>query len=363
MPPCRRDGLRAAGEPTPVEPPVWERQLGGSQQIEDLMSLPPDWQQFPYPFVGSQLDLSLFPVAEWREASRVTLSMPEIGDWAVDAANADDGKLLQEIRSKVLPRRGIHARPDEVLVTAGGQQALHLTVELLVEPGTTVAVEEPGNPELVALLRRRRARLVFQPVDHDGMVVDERLIGCGVVYVSPSHQRPTGVALSPARRAALMAMAAERDFIVVEDDFESEAGDLEAMPPALRAGVGRPARRLRRDAPAVALAGAQARRARRFALAHTHGPGPAAHHDAPSAAVRAADRRAPARARPLRHHHGARRCRVPAAAAGAARCAQSLPRAPDRHPAGAERHRLLGHGPRAARRAAGSRPRPRRAAS
>jgi len=233
----RRDGLRAAGEPTPVEPPVWERQLGGSQQIEELMSLPPDWQQFPFPFVGSQLDLSLFPVAEWREASRATLSMPEIGDWAVDAANADDGKLLQEIRSKVLPRRGIHARPDEVLVTAGGQQALHFTVELLVEPGTTVAVEEPGNPELVALLRRRRARLVFQPVDHDGMVVDERLNGCGVVYVSPGHQRPTGVALSPARRAALMAMAAERDFIVVEDDFESEAGDLETTPPALRAGA------------------------------------------------------------------------------------------------------------------------------
>jgi len=233
----RRDELRAAGEPTPIEPPVWERQLGGSRQIEALMSVPPDWQQFPFPFVGSQLDLSLFPVAEWREASRVMLSLPEIGDWAVDAANADDGKLLQEIRSKVLPRRGIHARPDEVLVTAGGQQALHLTVELLVEPGTTVAVEEPGNPELVALLRRRRARLVFQPVDHDGMVVDGRLTGCDVVYVSPGHQRPTGVALSPARRAALMSMAAERDFIVVEDDFESEAGDLEAMPPALRAGA------------------------------------------------------------------------------------------------------------------------------
>ena len=234
----RRDELRAAGEPTPVEPPVWERQLGGSRQIEDLMSVPPDWQQFPYPFVGAQLDRSLFPVAEWREASRLTLSLPEIGDWAADTADADDAKLLQEIRSKVLPRRGIHARPDEVLVTADGQQALHLTVELLVEPGTTVAVEEPGNPELVALLRRRGAQLVFQPVDRDGVIVDERLADCGVVYVSPGHQRPTGVALSPVRRAALMAMAAERDFIVVEDDFECEADDLEASPPALRAGAG-----------------------------------------------------------------------------------------------------------------------------
>lgn len=232
----RRDELRAAGLPAPVEPPVWVRQLGGSRRIEELMSVPPDWQQFPYPFVGAQLDRSLFPVAEWREASRLTLSMPEIGDWTADTANADDVKLLQEIRTKVLPRRGIHARPDEVLVTAGGQQALHLTVELLVEPGTAVAVEEPGNPELVALLRRRGALLVFQPVDRDGMIVDERLAGCGVVYVSPGHQRPTGVALSPGRRAELMRMASERDFIVVEDDFECEADDLEAAPHALRAG-------------------------------------------------------------------------------------------------------------------------------
>lgn len=232
----RREELRAAGGPAPVEPPVWVRQLGGSQRIEDLMSIPPDWQKYPYPFVGAQLDRSLFPVAEWREASRLTLSVPEISDWAADTANADDTMLMQEIRTKVLPRRGIRARPDEVLVTAGGQQALHFTVELLVETGTKVAVEEPGNPELVALLRRRGALLVYQPVDRDGMIVDERLHDCGVVYVSPGHQRPTGVALSAERRNALMAMAAERDFIVVEDDFECEADDLEAAPPALRGG-------------------------------------------------------------------------------------------------------------------------------
>jgi GntR family transcriptional regulator / MocR family aminotransferase len=233
----RRETQRAAGEPTPVEPPVWERQLGSARQIEDLMSVPPDWQRYPFPFVGSQHDLSLFPVAEWREASRLTLSLPEIGDWAADTANADDGKLLQEVRSKVLPRRGIHARPDEVLITADGQQALHLTVELLVERGTTVAVEEPGNPELVALLARRGARIVYQPVDRDGMVVDERLADCGVVYVSPGHQRPTGVTLSAERRAALMALAAARDFIVVEDDQDCETDDFSAAPPALRAGA------------------------------------------------------------------------------------------------------------------------------
>ena len=280
------DELRAAGEPTPTEPPVWLQQLGGSRRLEELMSVPPDWQQFPFPFVGSQLDRSLFPVAEWREASRLTLNLPEIEDWAADIANADDAKLVQEIRSKVLPRRGIHARPDEVLVTAGGQQALHLTVELLVEAGTPVAVEEPGNPELVALLRRRGAEIAFQPVDREGMIVDERLAACRVVYVSPGHQRPTGVALSAERRAALMSLAAERDFVVVEDDFECEADDLEASPPALRSGGHGRTRGLCRDDPPVARAGAPPRRAGRLALARARGPGASAHHDAPSAAHR-----------------------------------------------------------------------------
>jgi GntR family transcriptional regulator/MocR family aminotransferase len=142
---------------------------------------------------------------------------------------------LQEIRTKVLPRRGIHTRPDELLLTSGAQQALYLTAELLVEPGTVVAVEEPGNPELIALLRRRGARLVHQPVDEEGMVIDEALAGCAVAYVSPGHQRPTGATLSAARRSELMRMAAAHDFVVVEDDFECETNYLEPSLPALRA--------------------------------------------------------------------------------------------------------------------------------
>ena len=261
----------------------------------------------------------------------------------------------------MLPRRGIHARPDEVLVTADGQQALHLTVELLVEAGTTVAVEEPGNPELVALLRRRGAEIMFQPVDREGMVVDERLAECGVVYVSPGHQRPTGVALSAERRAALMAMAAERDFIVVEDDFESEADDLEARRrPCAPAG--------RRDA--LPMSRRSCSRSRRRCASACWSPRPhwcarrarfGASRRAP-AALRAAHGRATARARSLRHDHGARRRHVPPATAGAARCAQPLPGAPDRHPAGARRHGLLGDRARIRRRAGARWPPPRRAA-
>ena len=214
---------------------VWANRLHGIRHLEQQGAIPPDWHKYPYPFVEGRLDRSLFPVHEWRDSSRLTLSVPEIQQWAIDAGDADDPMLLQEIRTKVLPRRGIHTRPDELLVTSGAQQALYLTAELLVEPGTVVAVEEPGNPELIALLRRRGARLVHQPVDQEGMVIDEALAGCEVAYVSPGHQRPTGATMSAARRNELMRMATAHDFVVVEDDFECETNYLEPSLPALRA--------------------------------------------------------------------------------------------------------------------------------
>ncbi len=215
---------------------IWTQRLQDVASAEGPGAVSSDWQKYPYPFVEGRLDRSLFPVHEWREASRLTLSMPEIQQWAVDTGDADDPMLVQEARSKVLPRRGVQARPDEVLVTSGTQQGLSLAAELLVQRGDTVAVEEPGNPELIAVLRRIGARLVHQPVDEQGMTVDEALAGCRAVFVSPGHQRPTGAVLSLARRRELLRLANEHDFVVVEDDFGCESNFREPSLPALRGG-------------------------------------------------------------------------------------------------------------------------------
>ena len=242
----------------------------------------------------------------------------------------------------MLPRRGIHARPDEVLVTAGGQQALHLTVELLVEAGTPVAVEEPGNPELVALLRRRGAEIVFQPVDREGMIVDERLAECRRrlrLAGAPAPDRGRAIGGAPRGPHGL---AAERDFVVVEDDFECEADDLEASPPALRSGgqggrVAYVATILQSLAPALRLGVLVAspslvRAARALRRITTRHPPlivqrtaahllALGHYETIMARVGAAFRPAPA---------------------GIARRAQSLPGSSHRHPAGARRDRVLG---------------------
>ena len=195
---------------------------------------PPDWQKYPFPFIEGRFDRSLFPVAEWREASRLALGVREIEQWSTDTGDADDPMLLEQIRTKVLPRRGIKARADEILITLGTQQALHLIAELLTDRTTRVAVEEPGNPSMREMFSNRGASIIHQPVDEDGMVINDWLDICRVVYVTPSHQRPTAVTLSIVRRRALIEKACTHDFVIVEDDFECETNYLDDAHPALR---------------------------------------------------------------------------------------------------------------------------------
>lgn len=197
-------------------------------------SFPPDWQSFRYPFLEGCYDRSLFPVVEWREASRLALAAQEVATWSIGSGEADDPYLVDEIRSKLLPRRGIAARPDEILITAGEQQALHLAMSVLASSGTVVGMEEPGLPEMRTLIDQRGSQRVSLPVDDEGLIVDENLSGCDVVHVSPSRQRPTAVTLSRARREDLLARAERDDFVIIEDDFECELNYLVDPLPALK---------------------------------------------------------------------------------------------------------------------------------
>lgn len=219
-------------------PPALVRRLPSKPLERTAYQCPPDWQKYRYPFIEGRYDKSLFPIAEWREASRLALAAAEVDQWSLDNGEVDDPALIEEIRTKLLPRRGITARPDELLITVGEQQALFLAVQLLAERKSRVAIEEPGLPELRELLAMRRARLHLQPVDDEGILVDGRLRGSELVCVSASRQRPTGVTLSPERRRALLDMAQDEDFLVLEDDFECEMNYLGDAVPALRGMAG-----------------------------------------------------------------------------------------------------------------------------
>ena len=185
-------------------------------------------------FLDGSADPSLYPLTEWREVTRLALASREIREWSTRNRDIDDPMLIEQIRTKILPRRGIRAAPEQILITVGAQQALWLLVQLLVRPGMRVGVEEPGYPDFRDLLALREAEVVHLPVDAEGMVMDAALESCEVLYLTPSHQVPTAVTLSTDRRLRLLERAAERGIAVIEDDADSERNYLGQPHPALR---------------------------------------------------------------------------------------------------------------------------------
>src|SRR5690606_4662781 len=104
---------------------------------------PREWQSYPYPFIYGQFDPALFPTADWRECTRMALAVLEIRGWASDLIDRDDPLLIEQLQKHILPRRGVWASSDEIMVTLGAQNALYLLADLLMKHAR-VGLEEPG---------------------------------------------------------------------------------------------------------------------------------------------------------------------------------------------------------------------------
>ncbi|MDH3597980.1 MAG: PLP-dependent aminotransferase family protein, partial [Rhodospirillales bacterium] len=221
----------AAGGKQPVD--WWPRlQARPSEQLQ--ITKPKNWQRYSYPFVYGQADPSLFPVAAWRTCSRQALGLTSIRSWTEDSLGADDPLLIEEVRTRVLPRRGIKAAPGQILITMGAQNALFLIARLLAGPKVTVGFEDPGYVDARNIFAMAGARLQPVPVDGEGIVV-ERIAGrCDGVYTTPSHQSPTTVTLPLERRVALLESAARNGFFVIEDDYEAETNFVSSPTTALK---------------------------------------------------------------------------------------------------------------------------------
>ncbi len=194
---------------------------------------PNNWQASAYPFVYGQFDPSLFPTTEWRECNRMALAVLEINDWAADMAELDDPLLVEQIQARMLPKRGIFASPDEIMITLGAQNALYMLAKLLMSRQSRVAMEDPGYPDARSIFRLAGAETVPVPVDRHGFVVEKTPADCGFAFVTPSHQCPTMVSMTASRRADLLNLAEARNMIIIEDDYDSQLLD-DAPEPALK---------------------------------------------------------------------------------------------------------------------------------
>ncbi len=134
-------------------------------------------------------------------------------------------RLRDAVSHYLTAARGVQCEPDRIFITSGSQQAIDLAIRTLIDPGDVVAIEDPSYPPARLAFAAQGAKLLPVPVDNQGINVG-KLLGISrpvkAVYVTPSHQYPTGAALPMARRLALIGWAAATGAWIIEDDYDSE---------------------------------------------------------------------------------------------------------------------------------------------
>jgi GntR family transcriptional regulator/MocR family aminotransferase len=168
-------------------------------------------------------DLSHFPFKEWQSAvSRAWRNLRQ-----GEAAYGGPGghiELRTAIAHHLQLSRQVRCTPAQVVVTNGAQHGLDLCARLLADAGDTALVEDPGYPGARRMFRAANLELAPVPLDEEGVAPTARhwRRRPKLVYITPSHQFPSGVVMSLSRRRALLDAAAAHGAWIIEDDYDGE---------------------------------------------------------------------------------------------------------------------------------------------
>jgi len=175
----------------------------------------------------------------WRRLlSRHCRFSSDIFGYAQDSRGYEP--LREAIASYISRSRAVQCKPDQVIIVSGSQQALDLVTRLLINRGDWIAMEEPGYLGARRIFLAQGACLHPIAVDESGLMVKSLVTAPGaikLVYVTPSHQFPTGAVLSLPRRLELLAWAQKTGATIIEDDYDSEYRYCDRPIPALQ-GLG-----------------------------------------------------------------------------------------------------------------------------
>ncbi len=169
------------------------------------------------------LPISLLPVSAWNSGLR---------DCCQDTSIAFDNRhdrgyppLLEALSGYLLRARSVHCQPGQVVICSAKQLRLDLIARLLIDPGDLVAVENPGFSEARITFESHGASVLYIPVDREGLDVgylESITTPLKLIYITPSHQDPTGAVLSLERRKRLLEWARHHGSYIIEDDYDCE---------------------------------------------------------------------------------------------------------------------------------------------
>ncbi|BCL39042.1 PLP-dependent aminotransferase family protein [Nostoc sp. MS1] len=205
--------------------------------LSDKAFLRPSKSEVEISFTYGRPAFDQFPIDLWRKLlSRHCLSHPNVLDYTYDSQGYQP--LREAIASYISRSRAVKCHAEQIIIVGGSQQGIDLITRLLINRGDWIAVEEPGYLGARRAFLAQGASLYPVSVDQSGLVVSELtkniIPPIKLVYVTPSHQFPTGAVLSLPRRLELLAWAQKTGVMIIEDDYDSEYRYGERPIPALQ---------------------------------------------------------------------------------------------------------------------------------
>jgi GntR family transcriptional regulator/MocR family aminotransferase len=222
--------------------PLWQQDLqarGDTSKRDQLLKVLNSSQHpDPISFAGGVSDPQRFPVDEFRKV--IQNVMRRDGITALEYGDVRGYAPLRNTITHILASQGVQISPDNILITAGSQQALALVTQLLLKQGDVILVESPTYSDALGLFADLGLKVVGIPIDDDGMQVDklERLLlqhHPKLIYTIPNFQNPSGTCLSGQRRRQLVSLANRHNVPILEDDYVGDLRYEGRAQPALKA--------------------------------------------------------------------------------------------------------------------------------
>ncbi len=222
--------------------PLWQQsiqvnnivsKLGGTEEMLKAAGHPN-----PINFASGISDSRQFPAEEFRKTIQSVMRRDGIA--AMDYGERNGFAPLREGITHILASQGLQTRPENIIITAGSQQAIGLVSQLILKPEDVILVESPTYSIAMELFRALGFRIVGIPMDNQGMQVEklERLLQQHhpkLIYTIPNFHNPTGTCLNSARRRQLMVLADRYNIPILEDDFVGDLRYEERAQPSLKA--------------------------------------------------------------------------------------------------------------------------------
>ncbi|KGK86819.1 GntR family transcriptional regulator [Desulfosporosinus sp. HMP52] len=168
-------------------------------------------------------DLRQFPRFLWQQLLHKASEELPLEDFGYTGPQGLPA-LREEIAAWLFRSRGLKVSSEDIFVTAGATQGLHLIADILCGDGQKILMEDPCHLGMLGTFLNKGCSIIPIPVDAEGMQTDylSKCGSTGPIYVTPSHQFPLGGILPASRRAALIRFAREKDLYIIEDDYDSE---------------------------------------------------------------------------------------------------------------------------------------------